>query len=48
MFFGLFEKALNNSSFDTLCTMLQPGAIHDAGWDVLDEADITYAISTGC
>ena len=43
LWFGLFEKALNNRSFDTLCTLLRPGAIHDAGWDVLDEADITFA-----
>jgi hypothetical protein len=42
LWFGLFEKAFNVSSFDTLCTLLRPGAIHGAGWDVLDEADTTF------
>ena len=40
--FSLFEKAFNVSSFDTLCTLLRPGAMHGAGWDVLDEADTTF------
>lgn len=42
LWFSLFEKAFNISSFDTLCTLLRPGAIHGAGWDVLDEADTTF------
>jgi len=40
--FGLFQKALNKSPFDTLCTLLRPGGAHTAGWDVLDEAETTF------
>ncbi|HZF01027.1 MAG TPA: hypothetical protein VE344_03940 [Methylomirabilota bacterium] len=35
--FGLIQKAFDKSSFDTLCTLLRPRSMHDAGWDVLDE-----------
>jgi hypothetical protein len=40
--FGLFQKAMDKSPFDTLCTLLRPGGMHDAGWDVLDEAGATF------
>jgi hypothetical protein len=40
--FGLFQKAMDKSSFDTLCTLLRPGGAHGAGWDVLDEAGTTF------
>jgi hypothetical protein len=40
--FGLFQKAMDNSPFDTLCTLLRPGGAHTAGWDVLDEAGATF------
>jgi hypothetical protein len=43
LWYQLFEKAFSTSSFDTLCTLLRPGAMHGAGWDVLDEADSTFA-----
>lgn len=43
LWFRLFEKAFSVSSFDTLCTLLRPGAMHGAGWDVLDEAESTFA-----
>jgi hypothetical protein len=41
LWFRLLEKAFDVSSFDALCTVLRPAAMHDAGWDVLDEADNT-------
>lgn len=40
--FGLFQKAIEKRPFDTLCTLLRPGAAHSAGWDVLDEAETTF------
>ena len=40
--FGLFQKAMDKSPFDTLCTLLRPGGAHTAGWDVLDEAETTF------
>ena len=40
--FACLKKHLAQVSFDTLCTLLRPGAMHGAGWDVLDEADTTF------
>jgi hypothetical protein len=41
--FALIEKAFGKSPFNTVCTLLRPRAIHDAGWDVLDESEATFA-----
>jgi hypothetical protein len=41
--FSLMEKAFDKSPFDALCTLLRPRAMHDAGWDVLDESEATFA-----
>lgn len=40
--FALTNKAFDRSPFDTLCTLLRPRGMHDAGWDVLDEAGVTF------
>jgi hypothetical protein len=40
--FTLIQKAMDRSSFDTLCTLLRPRGMHDAGWDVLDESEATF------
>jgi hypothetical protein len=40
--FELIQKAFDKSSFDTLCTLLRPRGMHDAGWDILDEAESTF------
>lgn len=39
---ALFERALDRSPFDTLCTLLRPRGMNTAGWDVLDEAEKTF------
>lgn len=39
---NLIQKALDKSSFSLLCTLLRPGSMHDAGWDVLDESQATF------
>ena len=41
--FALIHKAFEKSPFETVCTLLRPRAIHDAGWDVLDESEATFA-----
>ena len=40
--FSLIQKAMDHRSFDTLCTLLRPRGMHDAGWDVLDESEATF------
>jgi hypothetical protein len=40
--FAFIQKAMKHSSFDALCTLLRPRAMHDAGWDVLDESEATF------
>src|SRR5260370_40012070 len=40
--FALIQKAWDKLPFDTLCTLLRPRGMHDAGWDVLDEAQNTF------
>jgi hypothetical protein len=40
--FVLIQKAFDKLPFDVLCTLLRPRGMHDAGWDVLDEAQVTF------
>jgi hypothetical protein len=40
--FALIHKAYEKSPFQTLCTLLRPRSMHDAGWDVLDESQATF------
>jgi hypothetical protein len=43
LWFTLLDRAVNQRRFDALCTLLRPRAMHDAGWDVLDGAEATFA-----
>ncbi len=40
--FSLLKEAFQASSFDTLCILLRPRGMHMSGWDILDEAEVTF------